>query len=144
MESRVFFSNSINDTYNISFAFFTELKIGDIVVLEGDLGTGKTEFVRAICNNFGVRNIITSPTFTLINQYESDFADIYHIDLYRIKNCNELLNMGFQELFDSNNSIFFIEWAENSFGLIPKIDYKISIKHNNSEESRIIEIIKYK
>ena len=142
MEGKTFYSNSLDDTYNIASIFFNNLKTGDVVTLQGDLGVGKTEFVRAICNLLGTDAVITSPTFTLINQYESKFLQhIYHIDLYRIKNRNELLNMGFQELFDDKDSIFFIEWSENSFGLIPNIDYKISIKHNNNETSRIIEIV---
>ena len=142
MESKIFYSTSLDDTYNIASVFFKELKPGDIVVLEGDLGVGKTEFVRAVCNRFGINDVITSPTFTLINQYDSEFANIYHIDLYRIKTTNELLGLGFQELFENKKSIFFIEWAENSFDLIPKIDYKISIKHNDNETSRVIEIVR--
>ena len=143
MENKIFYSNFLDDTYNAAFDFFKELKVGNVVVLEGDLGVGKTEFVRAVCKNFDVDAIITSPTFTLINQYDTAFSSIYHIDLYRIKSKNELLGLGFQELFDDKNSIFFIEWAENSFDLIPKIDYKVLIKHNNSESSRVIEITKF-
>ncbi len=139
---KLFYSNSLDDTYNIASTFSKELKEGNVIVLEGDLGTGKTEFVRAICNFIGVESVITSPTFTLINQHYSELFTIYHIDLYRIKSANELLNMGFQEIFDNKDSIFFIEWWENSFDLIPHIDYKISIKHNNNELSRTIEIIK--
>jgi tRNA threonylcarbamoyladenosine biosynthesis protein TsaE len=136
----VFYSNSLNDTYNIASDFSKKLKQGDIIVLEGDLGVGKTEFIRAICNFMEVESLVTSPTFTLVNQYESELFHIFHIDLYRINTQNELLNMGFQELFDNEDSIFFIEWWENSFDLIPVINYKISIKHNNTETSRIIEI----
>ncbi|MCL2039916.1 MAG: tRNA (adenosine(37)-N6)-threonylcarbamoyltransferase complex ATPase subunit type 1 TsaE [Bacteroidetes bacterium] len=141
--NRLFYSNSLEDTYSIAAAFSKELERGNVIVFEGDLGVGKTEFIRAICNFMGIESPITSPTFTLINQYFSDKFAIYHIDLYRIKSQNELLNMGFQELFDDKDSIFFIEWCENSFDLIPTIDYKISIKHNNTELSRIIEIMRY-
>ena len=141
MKNRVFDSTSPEETYRIAATFFDELRIGNVVVLEGDLGVGKTEFVRAICRCLKVTDIVTSPTFTLINQYDSDITNIYHIDLYRIKNRDELLELGFVELFADNNSIFFIEWAENSFSLIPNIDYKISIKHNDNETTRIIEII---
>jgi tRNA threonylcarbamoyladenosine biosynthesis protein TsaE len=143
VDNKIFYSNSLSDTFNIALIFLKWLKVGDIVVLEGDLGVGKTEFVRVICNELGVDDVITSPTFTLINQYESEFASIYHIDLYRIKSCEELLYMGFQEFFDNMNSIFFIEWGVNSFGLLPRIDYKILFKHNDSETSRVIEIVKY-
>ena len=142
MGSKIFYSASLEDTYNIASIFFRELKKGNVIVFEGDLGVGKTEFVRAICNCLEIDEVITSPTFTLINQYQCSLANIYHIDLYRIKNRNELLELGFLELFENKNSIFFIEWAKNSFDLIPKIDYKISIKHNDSEESRVIEIAK--
>jgi len=141
---KIFYSASLDETYNIASIFFKELKAGDIIVLDGNLGVGKTEFVRAICKNLNISNVITSPTFTLINQYHCESFDICHIDLFRIKNKNELIGIGFQELFDGKNFIFFIEWAENSFDLIPEIDYKISIKHNDNENSREIIIENYK
>ena len=143
IKNKIFHSDSLDDTKHIASVFFEELQVGDVVVLEGELGVGKTEFVRAICKHLKIDDVITSPTFTLINQYESELANVYHIDLYRIKSRDELLKVGFQELFDIKNTIFFIEWAENSFGLIPTTNFKISIKHNNSETSRIIEIVKY-
>ena len=140
MENKIFYSDSLANTYTIATNFCKELQVGNIIVLEGELGVGKTEFVRAICKNIGINDIITSPTFTLINKYNSEFANVYHIDLYRIKSRDELLWVGFQELFDTKDAIFFVEWAENSFGLMPIFNYKISIKHNDSQTTRIIEI----
>ena len=101
--------NSLSETQNIATQFAKQIKTGTIIVLSGDLGVGKTEFVKTICTELGVNDVITSPSFTLINQYESDFANIFHIDLYRIVRQDELFDMGFYELFDTSNSIFFIE-----------------------------------
>jgi tRNA threonylcarbamoyladenosine biosynthesis protein TsaE len=138
-------SNSLEDTKKIANEFAAKLKIGDIVIFNGDLGVGKTEFIKSICQFLNVEQAITSPSFTIINQYESFYfnrpANILHIDLYRIKSKMELIELGFQEIIFDKNSLKFIEWAENSHEMINFFNYKITINpHPESETRRTILI----
>ena len=142
---QIFHSNSTEETREIAKNFALDLKMNDIVVFNGDLGVGKTEFIRTICQFFGVEQIVTSPSFTIINEYEcfhfNTYISIYHIDLYRIKKQLELIEMGFQEIVSIKNSIKFIEWAENSFDMLPTFNHKITITANSDNEtSRTIQI----
>ncbi|MGB9771605.1 MAG: tRNA (adenosine(37)-N6)-threonylcarbamoyltransferase complex ATPase subunit type 1 TsaE [Candidatus Kapaibacteriota bacterium] len=142
---QIFHSHSEEETLAIAKDFCKELSIGDVVALIGQLGTGKTLFIRGICNFFQVDEIVTSPTFTIMNQYTGYLKDkefnIIHIDLYRIKNLQELIDLGFIEIISSSNSIILIEWAEKAESLIPKPYYKIEFQNvEDSENQRIIKI----
>ncbi|MCX7909800.1 MAG: tRNA (adenosine(37)-N6)-threonylcarbamoyltransferase complex ATPase subunit type 1 TsaE [Ignavibacteria bacterium] len=144
---KILFSHSEEETISIAKEFCTSLKIGDIVALIGQLGTGKTLFIRGICNYFQVEEIVTSPTFTIMNQYTGYIADkefsIIHIDLYRIKNLGELVDLGFLEILSSPNSIILIEWAEKAEELIPKPFFRIYFENVEEYEThRIITIEK--
>ena len=98
------------DTLNAGFEFAKTLKPGDIVTLDGDLGAGKTVFIKGICKFFNVTDYVVSPTYTIVNEYKGDM-DIYHFDIYRIEEEEELYNIGFYEYLD-NEGIKIIEWAE--------------------------------
>ncbi len=98
------------DTLNAGFEFAKTLKPGDIVTLDGDLGAGKTVFTKGICKFFNVTDYVVSPTYTIVNEYKGDM-DIYHFDIYRIEEEEELYNIGFYEYLD-NEGIKIIEWAE--------------------------------
>lgn len=142
---KVFHSHSEEETLAIAKDFCKELTIGDVVGLIGELGTGKTLFIRGVCNYFQVEEIVTSPTFTIMNQYmgrhkENEF-NIIHIDLYRIKNLQEIIDLGFLEIIATPNSIVLIEWAEKAENLIPKPYYRIEFQNiEGSENERIISI----
>lgn len=129
----IIYSHSEQETLAIAEDFCKELVIGDIVALIGQLGTGKTLFIRGICKHFQVEEIVTSPTFTIMNQYTgyihgNEFS-IIHIDLYRIKNINELVDLGFLEILSTPNSIILIEWAEKAESLLPKPHYRITFEN---------------
>ena len=98
------------DTLNAGLEFAKTLKPGDIVTLDGDLGAGKTVFTKGICKFFNVTDYVVSPTYTIVNEYKGDM-DIYHFDIYRIEEEEELYNIGFYEYLD-NEGIKIIEWAE--------------------------------
>lgn len=153
-------SNSVSDTIAAGQKFAQRLKPGDVVLFYGELGVGKTEFIKAICGYYSVKEIITSPTFTIVNEYEGldtvtststgannnnnnkKILKILHIDLYRIRNFEELVAMGFEDYLHLPDAIKFIEWAENSFGFIKKFDYSVSIiADEENEEKRQIEIL---
>jgi len=146
-EKTVIKSNSLEETQQIAIEFSKRLKAGNIIIFNGDLGVGKTEFVKAICKQWEVEQTTSSPSFSIINQYETfcnaGIRTIFHIDLYRIKNQKELVDIGFQELIDNSESVSFIEWSENSFGIINKFDYRITIRIcDENENRRLIEIEK--
>ena len=110
-----------------------------VVFLDGDLGTGKTTLVKEIIFALGVKEKVKSPTFTIIEPYELNNENIYHVDLYRIIDSSELEIIGLREYLNESNAIIFIEWPEKSYGYLKKFDLKISLKHlsENKRKFRI-------
>ncbi len=116
-----------------------KLKGKEIVAFYGDLGAGKTTFVRGISKALNVHDIISSPTFTLVNEYSSDKFKIYHFDMYRIKTLEDLESTGFFDYIDTG--ILLIEWSENIENYLPKDTIKIKIgKNSENDNERIITI----
>lgn len=127
---------SLKQTQEIASAFAKVLKPSTIVILNGDLGSGKTTFVKEVVRCLGCEDLVTSPTFTLLNTYNAQFP-VYHFDMYRLSSAEEAMNIGFEEYFDKNSldGVCFVEWAENVEGLIKDVDYVISIE-KTGETSR--------
>lgn len=113
------------------------LKSNDIVALSGCLGAGKTTLIQGIAKGLGVRNWVTSPTFTIINEFEGKFS-LYHIDLYRIENIDDAEDLAIEEYF-IKGGVTVIEWAEKIKSILPVKTIKISIKIV-SENERSFEI----
>lgn len=134
-------SKSESDTINLGLKFASSLSQGDIIGLSGDLGTGKTHFVKGICEYFQVVDNVNSPTFLIVNEYsamkDNHFFEIYHFDLYRIKTTNELINLGLDNYFNKN-SIVLVEWIENAENFISP-NYSVKFSHGADENERIIE-----
>ncbi len=148
MEKEIYTTNSEEETISLGEKFAKRLHEGDIVALTGELGSGKTEFVKGICNYFNVSEIVTSPTFTIMNQYRGSLGDeeisIFHIDLYRIKNLGELDEIGFDDCVLDVDNIKLIEWAEKADGRIPETSYFINIfLMPDKEDERKFEIIAF-
>lgn len=120
---------NINQTKQLAEAFAESLKAPMIVLLKGDLGSGKTTFVKEVVNALGCKDLVTSPTFTLLNTYTAKF-NIYHFDMYRLSSAEEAINVGFAEYFDKTtlDGVCFVEWSENVEGLIKDVDYIIEIR----------------
>lgn len=110
---------------------------GDIIVLQGDLGAGKSVLTREILTLFGVKNKITSPTFTLVNEYTTPTGHYYHFDMYRLEDELEAVNIGFEEMIADKDSIKFVEWAEKVKNYLPKHYKKISIAKLGSHSRAI-------
>lgn len=123
-----FLSKSPEDTISFAKNFAKDLKIGDILVLTGDLGAGKTKFTEGILSFFGIENDISSPTFTIINEYNANNINIYHFDVYRLKDSNEFYNIGGDDYF--SKGICIIEWGEIIEDALPPHYTKITFKHN--------------
>ncbi len=118
-----------------------KLKGGDIIAYIGGLGVGKTTFTRGICEGLGIGDIVTSPTFSLVNEYRSDKCDktLYHFDMYRILDSLDLETTGFYD-YMSNKNILAIEWSENISDALPENTIYIKITRID-ENKREIEII---
>lgn len=95
----------------------------------GKMGAGKTTFVKAICEELGVEDVITSPTFAIVNEYEAHDQSIFHFDFYRIKRLEEVYDMGYEDYFYSG-ALCFIEWPELIEDLLPEDAVKVTIKEN--------------
>ena len=95
----------------------------------GKMGAGKTTFVKAICEELGVEDVITSPTFAIVNEYEAHDQSIFHFDFYRIKKLEEVYDMGYEDYFYSG-ALCFIEWPELIEDLLPDDAVKVSIDEN--------------
>ena len=132
-----FIAENLQDTIDFAQEFAKSLRQGDVVLLYGDLGAGKTTFVRQVCKALGVEDEVTSPTFTLLNEYYGTMP-IYHFDMYRLGGKDEALEMGFDEYFDvdSLDGIVVVEWPEQVEGLItcPHINVEIKKIDDNSRE----------
>ena len=109
-----------------------------LVFLEGELGSGKTTLIKQFCKELGFKNQVTSPTFPLLNIYKNNEKNIYHADLYRLKNIDEINELGFYEMMESDNW-FFVEWPELLYGVIDFPYTKIKIK-NVDDISRIVTL----
>lgn len=101
---------------------------GQCIYLSGDLGAGKTTFARGLLRGLGVDGSITSPTFTLINEYDAGALKILHLDLYRVEDPAEIEYLGLRDLFDEQ-TVLLIEWPERGRGFLPGADQKVSIEY---------------
>lgn len=124
-----YISKSEQDTIVFAENFAKDLKTGDIIVLSGELGSGKTKFVQGILKHFGLENEISSPTFTIVNEYKSQDVNIYHFDVYRLEDSDEFYAIGGEEYFSSG--ICLIEWGEMIEDILPKPYTKIIFKKSD-------------
>lgn len=125
-------------TIRVAKRFAKELSAGDFVVLQGDLGAGKTVFTRAILREKNVKNNITSPTFTILNEYSEGENVFYHFDMYRLNDEEEIDNIGFFDAINDKKGIVFVEWAENVSSYIPPHYKKITIVKLGKKARNII------
>ena len=108
--------------------FVQAMNQNTVFAFYGKMGAGKTTFIKAICEELGVTDVINSPTFSIVNEYRSDTTGelIYHFDFYRIKKIEEVYDMGYEDYFDSG-AVCFIEWPELIDDLLPGDAVKVSI-----------------
>jgi len=113
-----------------------DLKKGDIVALTGDLGTGKTTLTKYIGEGLGITEMITSPTFTIIQEYYSGRLPLYHFDVYRINSIEEMDELGCEEYF-YGDGITIIEWADKIMEIIPEEAIVINIEYGKTSDERV-------
>ncbi|MGA9363851.1 MAG: tRNA (adenosine(37)-N6)-threonylcarbamoyltransferase complex ATPase subunit type 1 TsaE [Bacteroidota bacterium] len=137
-----------NEAETISFAekFAGRLVPSDVVALNGDLGSGKTQFVKGVCLGLGVVDVVTSPSFVIMNQYKAArngavALPIFHFDFYRIRSIHELYDLGVEEYF-YGKGICLIEWARAATSLLPMKRYEVALSVLSEENTREITIEK--
>lgn len=121
-------SRSENDTIELGKKIASKLKKGMVIVLTGDLGSGKTKLTEGILTYFGLQNEISSPTFTIVNEYYTDNLNIYHFDVYRLAEIDEFYAIGGEEYFEKGASI--IEWGELIEEALPKNYVKVNFERD--------------
>lgn len=133
-------SNSTKETENIAAAFAKKLCAGDVVTLDGDLGAGKTAFTRGLVKGLGAEDIVSSPTFTIVNCYSARLP-VYHFDVYRIEDCEEMYDVGFDE-YVGGDGVAVIEWSEKIKEILPKPRYCVKIEKclSKHDDYRVINI----
>ena len=129
---------SLQELQTLAVEFSKTLKLGDVVLLFGDLGAGKTTFTQFVFSALGVNEIVNSPTFAILKSYKGKF-NLHHFDTYRIT-VDEAIEAGFDEVIDDRNSVIFIEWSENVQPLLPNKTTKVYINYID-ENTREVEII---
>ena len=117
------------DTFNIGEKIASKIKVSDIICLEGDLGVGKTVFTKGFANGLGIKECITSPTFTIVQEYEDGIMPLYHFDVYRISDPEEMYEVGFEE-YINGNGVCLIEWAGLIEEILPQDVIRINIAKN--------------
>lgn len=135
-----FISHSEEDTKKIATNLANKLNLGDIVILSGDLGSGKTKFTEGFLSFWNLEDEISSPTFTIVNEYTKNNINIYHLDVYRLNDIEEFYAIGGLEYF--NTGICIIEWGELIEDLLPQNYIKINFSKDDKNES--IRYLKFK
>lgn len=132
-------SNSANETLELAKKIASELNKDDVIVLTGDLGSGKTKFVEGILDYFGLKDEISSPTFTIVNEYKKDDIKLFHFDVYRLEDEDEFYAIGGEEYF--GKGICLIEWGEIIEDALPKNCKRIIFSRDlENEDRRVLKL----
>lgn len=130
---------SLDSIHEAAREFIKNMGTGHVFAFYGKMGAGKTTFIKAVCEELGVDDVITSPTFAIVNDYTSskDDSHIFHFDFYRIKKLEEVYDMGYEDYFYSG-SLCFIEWPELIEDILPGDVVKVTITQNE-DGGRVVE-----
>lgn len=129
-------SKSVADTENAGAAFARSLKPGTVVAMYGDLGAGKTAFVRGMAKGLGSASRVTSPTFTIVNEYDGD-TELFHFDMYRLKSSDELFDIGWEDYL-GRGGICVVEWSENVRDAFDGTEISVTIEKLSESERKLI------
>lgn len=133
-------THSADETREMGRALAESLQAGDIVALYGNLGAGKTVFVGGICDELGLDPAaVTSPTFTIVHEYQGASMPVYHFDAYRVDRVDEFYGLGYEEYF-FGDGVTIVEWADRVEPLLPDHAIRIRIEHAGGDDRRIVHL----
>jgi len=131
---------SLTEINQVADSFLNKFPDQRVFAFYGEMGIGKTTFIKALCSGLGVKDNVSSPSFAIINVYKADKEKlIYHIDFYRIKKIEEVFDLGYEDYFYCGNYCF-IEWPEKISSLLPEETVRVNIS-KKTDNSRILSII---
>lgn len=139
-EQEIIRLNNEADTRALGHRIAEAAEPGDVVALIGDLGTGKTALTKYIAEGLGIKGGISSPTFTIVKEYRSGRLPLYHFDVYRLGNGDELIDIGAEEMLDGDG-LCVIEWADIVADVLPEDALAIRLDYGENEGERIAEIL---
>lgn len=118
MKNEAYLVQSLQELEQLAQKLLPQIQAFKHVAFEGEIGAGKTTFIKILCKLLGVKGATSSPTFSIINEYAATHTSVYHVDLYRLDSTDDVLNIGLTELFDDKNYCF-IEWPDLALSLFP-------------------------
>nr|WP_312654458.1 tRNA (adenosine(37)-N6)-threonylcarbamoyltransferase complex ATPase subunit type 1 TsaE [Proteiniclasticum sp.] len=133
------FTESVEETMNLGRKLGTVIEKGSTLCLTGDLGTGKTHFAKGFAKGLGIKDNITSPTFTIVNEYDEGRLPFYHFDVYRVNDIDEILQVGFEE-YVYGQGVTLIEWADMIEAILPEELIHVKIEKTENPDERKITI----
>ena len=139
----IYISNSESQTINFALELSKKVKLGTVIALIGNLGSGKTTFTKGFAKGLNIKEHVGSPTFKIVSEYEGKHFNLYHIDSYRLNNSNDFLKIGGEEFLNQETGVTIIEWADLIKDILPKSTITINFRRLNHENSRRIEIQNY-
>lgn len=134
----VFVSKSVADTEKLAARLAEKLRGGEVIAFTGSMGMGKTAFTRGLVEALGGGDVVSSPTFALVNEYAARLA-VQHFDMYRVSGWDDLYSTGFFDYLDTD-SVLVIEWSENIDGALPENTIRIDMQKGETETERVITI----
>ena len=133
----IYYSGKTEDTEKLGEALSRVLRAGDVIAMTGDLGAGKTAFVRGLARGLGIRSRVTSPTYTVVNEYEGTLP-LFHFDMYRLSGPDDLYGIGWDDYL-RRGGVCAVEWSERAEDLLPEDCIFVDIR-TQDEDSRVITI----
>ncbi len=134
---RQFTCSNVDELNQIAQSLIDFYPNSRLFAFDGEMGAGKTTFIKQVCTCLGVEELVTSPTFSIVNEYYSDKKMVYHFDFYRLKNSQEAINLGFNECFYSGHYCL-IEWPEIVKDILPANTVMVRIVTDENTNNRII------
>ena len=131
-------TNSASETRELGVRLAEQLKAGDVILMDGELGAGKSELARGVAKGLGVQETVTSPSFTILNVYESGRVPLYHFDWYRLESAEEIYELGMDEYLGGDGAAL-VEWPDRCPDAIPEDFLRIRIEATGENTRRITE-----
>ena len=139
MPSQRFITNGPEETEALGARLARALEPGAVVAFTGDLGAGKTAFVRGLARGLGVQDRVTSPTFTIVNEYEGGRLPLFHFDLYRLGCADELFDIGWEDYL-ARGGVCAVEWSERMEELLEPGTIRVDLRRGEDESRRVITV----